>query len=297
MANILLVSDESHTSSTELSSALTGLGHTVTSMIQPDLAAGELSGYDLIITTRTNSDNESLSKVIDQFNLGVPLIIGSDRGATSANDLGILSGITTSLMTDVSDATANGITFQKFEPTYHNRNYGTSGEVRRSNLTTSMFRQYVPDTSIAPGAIITEVFTDDSTQVMGAIAEAGAEDNLSGTFPAKIAIFYPTYINNTGEFRPVFLEYLSELISWMISGLTFSISGTVTDSLSAPISRVVRCYDGNGALCGKATSDAITGDYQIDHLIGGVPFTVVCSDYPTGTENALVFDQITAIGV
>jgi hypothetical protein len=151
------------------------------------------------------------------------------------------------------------------------------------------FAGRVNTTPAFAGSVIEQVSSSDNTPTI-IVAEKGALNTDGNPFAARIA--YIGWLYGATDYTAAGKAVLGGLISWALAPPWY-ISGTVKDSTTSPLARVVRAYNrASGMIMGSTISDAVTGAFQIEVPAMAADYYVVALDEAGGTQNAQIYDRI-----
>lgn len=276
MANIALVTASvGDGASIAVINALRSLGHTVSAHAQSS-SATSLTGFDLIVGTRLNSDASSLSSVVNAFNSGVPVIFGFNRDpgtgiGTSSDFLGGKLGLVSSIP---SFGTTNSMTSLTAD-------MGLDYPVGTTVFTNTApeYCNYVINSNLATGA--TPYFsspTAPSTNSAVGFAARGANSLLGTPFPAACAYAGFLYVSDsyfTADGQKLLGAIVEKVLALNVVK-THVISGHVLDENNTPLTNKVMLYSQDtNQLEATATPDA-DGKYSFS-VVENTDFFIVCA--------------------
>ena len=293
MANLALVTQSTtHAAYTATRNALTGLGHSVAGFNMSAVTAVNLAGFDAIIAARAQSSDAShatfAGHVASYFAAGKPILIGFDAIAATQNDRGGLATLL-KLIGSESIALGRGPVYRASaaHPLWTPASITPPADY--SPIPTATFGGRVNTTPAFAGSVIERVSSTDDTPTI-IVAEKGALNTEGNPFPARIA--YVGWLYGATDYTTAGKAVLGGLISWAIA-TPWYILGTVKDSTTSPLARVVRAYNrASGMIMGSTISDAVTGAFKIEVPAMAADYYVVALDEEGGTQNAQIYDRV-----
>lgn len=238
MANIaLLVGDPTHASTTNLNSALTGLGHTVTVIDDVNVATADFSSFDLIASTRNTL--ASLSDIATRLRaLGKPVLMGMlCEGGTAGTNLPDALGVTMRLHGNIDVETS---TSDHREVNIFNINHSVTASYALGPITIYSGANFTPSMTDGAPLVGTVLAKGDpnsnlhrsSSQLIA--IESGTPD-LDGTaLPMRIAVYGNFYAGQT-VYTAEGNTLLGNIVNWLITApapLTYTVLTTPSETFS-----------------------------------------------------------------
>ncbi len=293
MASLALVTQSTtHAAYTATLNALTGLGHSVTGFNMSAVTASNLAGFEAIVCARVQSTDASHATLAGHlaayFAAGKPILIGFDGIVATADDRNGMATLL-KLIGSESIATGRGPVYRASaaHPLWATASITPPADY--SPIPMGTFAGRVNTTPAFAGSVIEQVSSSDNTPTI-IVAEKGALNTDGNPFAARIA--YIGWLYGATDYTAAGKAVLGGLISWALAPPWY-ISGTVKDSTTSPLARVVRAYNrASGMIMGSTISDAVTGAFQIEVPAMAADYYVVALDEAGGTQNAQIYDRI-----